>query len=294
MPVSLHGAAGPDGKDTLWVGADLITEEIDRNIAWGREHGLELRPAELVTGEHSGLRNPPRQPADNPALSAAVDETKVRWLAADASRMPEQQRVGRSWTVPRHPINLFFNVGTAVEEADEYNWLNTARADGGNGICTDRPDILTCRSPLDTARGYTDVVLPAEAASILSRVQDNDPRPHYVHQSNLAEERLLYPLLDRVLNDYRRFYADDTPIVCQRMADNGVALRRQTEWAEAVAAGRAAGFVVAGRIVTRAPDGVLVPLTAPIGATTGEHAFGDVYAGTSSAWVPPGQEVTLP
>ncbi|GGN50563.1 hypothetical protein FHR83_009229 [Actinoplanes campanulatus] len=69
--------------------------------------------------------------------------------------------------------------------------------------------------------------MPAEARAILARMQANDPRPYYVHQANLAEERLLYPLLDRVLDQYRTLYADTAPIVCQSMSDNGVALRRQ-------------------------------------------------------------------
>ncbi|MEV0895366.1 hypothetical protein [Actinoplanes sp. NPDC049802] len=276
-----------DGGDTVYVGADLIGDEITRNIAWGRDHGLDLRAGELVTGEHSGLRNPPRQPAGNPNLDDAVDDAKVRWLAADASRMPQPERVGDAWTVPRYPIDLFFNVGTAAEEIDEYNVLYAARCIGG-------PAGSTCRPPLDPATGYTDVVVPTEARAVLARMQGNDPRPHYVHQANLAEERLLYPLLDRVMEQYRRLYADTAPIVCQRMADNGVALRRQARWAEAVAAGKAGAFLAGGRVFAHAPDGVPVPLTVPAGSTVDGAAFGDAYAGTQSAWTPAGREVTLP
>ena len=95
-------------------------------------------------------------------------------------------------------MNVFYNAGRAAEQVDEYNWIYTSRAHGGSGICEDNPATTTClAAPLDTATGYADHIVPLEARIALGHVLANDPRPHYVHQSNLAEDRIAYPVLDR-------------------------------------------------------------------------------------------------
>ncbi|GAA0811400.1 hypothetical protein [Spirilliplanes yamanashiensis] len=276
-------ATGPDGAVRYATGAH-IADQVARNRAWGLARGLPLVEGELVTGEHSGLRVLPQQPADNPDLAPALDTTQVRWLAADNSRQPAQRAVGGALTVPRHPLNVFFNVGTAAEETDEYNWIYTARADGGSGVCEDNPATVTCVPPLDPATGYAEVIVPLETRLALARILGNDPRPHYVHQSNLAEERILYPLLDSILGTYRSLLADNTPIVCARLADSGAELRRQARWADAVAAGTAHAYLQDGVVHVTAPDGVDVPLTVPEGSTVDGAAFGTAYAGSRSAW----------
>ena len=115
----------------------------------------------------------------------------------DASREPAQRGVGSALGVPRHPINIFYNVANPDEEVSEYNWIYTSVADGGSGICTANPETTTCIAPLDPATGFTGHIVPEQVRIMLGYVLTNDPRPFYVHQSNLAESGLLYPVLDR-------------------------------------------------------------------------------------------------
>jgi hypothetical protein len=284
-------ATNPDGS-TRWTPEAAIRTEITTNRDWATRRGFPLDPAELVTGEHSGLKVLPQQPDHNPNLGPAVDGTGIGWLAADNSRMPEQIRVGAAYTVPRHPLNIFFNVATAAEEVDEYNWIYTSRALGGSGICDDNPATTTCITPLDPATGWTSMIVPQETRMALSRVLGNDPRPHFVHQSNLAEDRLLYPVLDGVLDTYRSLLNDNTPIVCERMSANGAALKRQAAWRSAAAGVTA--YIRDGVVTVEAPAGVQVPLTVPEGSHTAGNAFGEPYAGERSAWITGGAVVTVP
>ena len=103
-------------------------------------------------------------------------------------------------TVPRHPIDLDFDTATVTETIDQYNWVHTSRADGGNGECEADGG---CQKPAAPGTGFADHIVPVEADKVLDHMLTNDPRPHYVHQPQLTEDRTLYPLLDRVVGDYR-------------------------------------------------------------------------------------------
>ena len=275
----------------LWTSRAEISGQIRDNIDWAVGKGISVDRGELVTGEHSGLRTLPQQPVDNPHLAGALADNGVKWTASDNSREPSQRDVGAAKTVPRHPMNVYYNVGTAAEMADEYNWIYTARADGGSGICEGNPTSSCLPAPLDTATGYASHIVPQEARTALSHVVSNDPRPHYVHQSNLAEERLLYPVLDRVLADYRALFADNTPLVNPRQSEVGTELSRRAAWDEALAAGRVTAYRVGGTVTVRVPSGVTAPVTVPEGARKqlllGTAAFGTAYAGARSAWTTP-------
>ncbi len=126
-----------------------IVAQINQNKTWANQKGLPIEAGELVTGEHSGMRILPQQPADNPNLAPALTQTGVTSLGSDNSRDPLQRKIGSALTVPRHPINVFFNVAKVAEEVDEYNWIYTSRANGGSGICEDNPATTTCVAPLD-------------------------------------------------------------------------------------------------------------------------------------------------
>jgi hypothetical protein len=182
-------------------------------------------------------------------------------------------------------MNVFFNVATVEEQTDEYNWIYTSRADGGSGICEDHADTVTCIEPLNLQSGFASHIVPLETRLTMGRILSNDPRPHFVHQSNLTEDRLLYPVLDSVLDTYRVLLADNTPIVCQRMSAGGAELRRQTAWTAAVRSGDAGGYLQDGRVVVHAPEGVDVPITVPEGSLVGGDVFGDAYAGARSAYL---------
>ena len=140
-------------------------------------------------------------------------------------------RSGSALTVPRYPMNVYYNVGTAEEITDEYNWIYTSKADGGSGVCENNPTSTCLDDPLDTATGFESYILPQEARTALGHAVGNDPRPHYVHQSNLAEDRLLYPVLDKVLADYRALYADNAPLENPRQSAVGTELKRRARLA---------------------------------------------------------------
>lgn len=270
--------------DVRWTSESTITGEINQNKTWATTKNLPIDASELVTGEHSGLMILPQQPAENPHLAPALDATGIAWLAADNSRMPQQIQVGPARTVPRYPMNVYFNVAKKSEQVDEYNWIYTSRANGGSGICEDNPLTVTCITPLSTANGYQNYIVPLETRFVVSRMLGNDPRPHFVHQANITEERILYPMLDSVLNRYRSLLATNAPIVNPRLSAAGTTLRRQERWRAAVAAGDVSGYIQDKQVHVVAPEGVAVPVTAVEGTLSGSTAFGEAYAGKRSAW----------
>ncbi|MFE9565058.1 hypothetical protein ACFYM0_28550 [Streptomyces sp. NPDC006487] len=269
-----------------------ISAQIRDNNNWAASKGITTDRTELVTGEHSGLKTLPQQPQDNPNLAGALADNGVKWAGSDNSREPAQRAVGAALTVPRHPMNVYYNTGTNAEMADEYNWIYTSRADGGSGICEDNPATSTCLpAPLDAASGYLDHIVPAEARTAMRHVLNNDPRPHYVHQSNLAEDRTLYPVLNQVLDTYRTLYAPSAPIVNQSMKDTGVEFQRRAAWNAAVAANQFTAYRIGKVVTVKAPSGVVAPVTAPTGTKKqlllGTADFGTAYAGSRSTWTAP-------
>ncbi|MFI9612017.1 hypothetical protein ACIHCM_10065 [Streptomyces sp. NPDC052023] len=268
-----------------WVSREDISDEIADNRVWGEVAGLPVDDDELVTGEHSGLRVLPQQTSDNPHLALALADNGVEWLASDNSREPGQRTVGPATTVPRHPMNVFYNAGRAAEQVDEYNWIYTSRAQGGSGICEDNPHTTTCMpAPLDLATGYQDHIVPLERQIALGHVLANDPRPHFIHQSNLAEDRIAYPVLDGVLAGYATLFAENTPVVNLRMRDIGTELQRRAAWRSAVESGQVTAYRTGTTITVEGPGGVAIPATMPEGTTRGGSAFAEAYAGDRSGW----------
>ncbi|MGW0827601.1 hypothetical protein [Streptomyces sp. NPDC002845] len=283
-------AKNADGSTRYMSRAD-ISAEIARNHDWARSHGLPLDRTELVTGEHSGLKTLPQQPDDNPNLARALADNGIKWTASDNSREPRQRPVGSALTVPRHPMNLYYNVGTAEEMVDEYNWIYASAADGGSGICENNPTSTCLDQPLDAATGYQEHIVPQEARTGLVHALGNDPRPHYAHQSNLAEDRLLYPVLDKVLADYRALFADNTPLVNPRQSAIGTELKRRAAWQTAIAVNKVTAYRVGNTVTVTAPSGTQIPVTAPEGTRKqlllGTTTFGTPYAGARSDWTTP-------
>lgn len=269
-----------------------ISAQIRDNNNWAAAKGITTDRTELVTGEHSGLKTNPQQPQDNPNLAGALADNGVKWAGSDNSREPEQRAVGAALTVPRHPMNVYYNTGTNAEMADEYNWIYSSRAHGGSGICEDNPGTSTCLpAPVDAVTGYLDYIVPQEARTALRHVLANDPRPHYVHQSNLAEDRTLYPVVNRVLDTYRTLYAPSAPIVNQSMKDTGVELSRRAAWDKALANNQVTAYRIGTAVTVKTPSGVAAPVTAPTGTKKqmllGTADFGTAYAGTRSTWTSP-------
>jgi hypothetical protein len=239
------------------VPGEMLETEVARNARFAAEHGLAIDVRELVTGEHSGLRHP--------ALPAVLRTTGVRFLADDNSREPRQRRVGPALTVPRHPTNLYFNVCRRAAQLDEHHHLFTARFGrerGGGGVVRLAPATSWER------------FVQTEADTILGHVLANDPRPHYIHQSNLTGDRMAFDLLDAVLERHRALFA--CPLEQPTLAEAGIELARQVAWEAAARAHRACGYLQGGRVHVRTAERLAVPLTGVPG-----------MAGEGSGWTDP-------
>ncbi|MGO1054859.1 Agd3-related carbohydrate-binding protein [Crossiella sp. CA198] len=283
-------ATNPDGT-VKWLPQAEIVTEINKNHQWGVNKGLALQRNEMLAGEHSGTKILPQQGQDNPNFVAALRQTGVTWIGLDASREPGLRQVGTAQGVPRYPISVYYNVGSRAEMTDEYNWIYTSRANGGSGICEDNPHTTTCIQPLG-ANGFDSYIVPTQVRLGMRFILGNDARPQYAHQSNIAEDRLLYPMVEGMLAGYRTAFAANAPIVNPRLSEAGTVMQRQNNWRAQVAAGKVSGYILNGRVHTSAPSGVDVPITVPEGTRTPGMLggliqgplWGQVYAGERSDW----------
>lgn len=259
--------------EVRWTPERRIALQIEENVRWGRARNLPVRRDELVTAGHTGLAAPPGQPLDNPDLAPALGTTGVRWLAADRARDPLSRRVGTASTVPRYGLGLFAGAGTEREQIDAHAYRYGEGSRGEDG---------------DPAGGYRSYLVPRAARAALGHVLAADPAPHHLHQSNLAEDRIAYPLLDRVLTDYRRLFTSGTPLGNPRPRAIARDLQRRAVWAEAVRNGKVTAYRVGGTVTVRAPAGVEVPVTAPPGTrqrfSRGDAEVGRPYAGRAAGW----------
>ena len=213
--------------------------------------------------------------------------------------------------VPRHPINIYYNVSTDAQELDEYNTLYTS-----------------------TLATYPDIV-NSVASQMLQYMLTNNPEPSYVHQTNIigmlpgctdatwaanpntcetapdptctaatcmpataptAGDGTLYSVLDPLLAAYHTYFSALTPYVQLTEGQIGTVLADQSAWsapaASDVTATETNGVVT---ITNTGTSAIEVPATMPNGTTTGGAAFGQAYGGDLSAWVDlaAGASVTL-
>lgn len=270
--------------NTVWVSRATVDEQILANIDWANDNGFPIDRAELVSGEHSGLRSLPQQTVDNPRFVNALGPAGVQYVGLDASREPVARPIGAALGVPRHPINIFYNASTKAEEIDEYNWVYTSRANGGSGLCEDNP-ASTCIAPLDPVTGWDTYVLPLQVRIANSFLLRNDPRVFYVHQSNLTGDRIAYPWIEGMLSAYRNTYSANAPLVNATFRATSDALNQQQTWAQTLAAGSVTGYVQANTITLLGPSGTRVPITAPDSTLLGGILFGNDYGGEHSGYV---------
>jgi hypothetical protein len=219
-----------------------LRNEIRRNVEFARGAGLTLDGTELVSGNHSGLRNV--------ELPAALADTGVRWLAADNSRDPVQRTIGPARTVPRHPTNMYFNVCTREAQLDEYHHLFRARMGHESSAAT-----MTRLAPATTWVRFLDL----EARTMLQHILANDPRPHYVHQSNLAGDRMFYDLVDATLDRHRALFSVE--VAQPTLAEAGAELARQAAWQDALHDRSVTAFLKDGRVHLSSTEPVQVPVT---------------------------------
>lgn len=295
----------PTTGATQWMDAATIEAEISQNITWAQQNGVPFNPSEIVTGDYSGLAISPQQPQDNPNFVTAVTALGLRAVASDASREPNQRQVGSALTVPRHPINIFYNASTVSAEVSEYNWLYTSPADGGGGYCTNNPLVATCIAPLNVTTGFSSYIVPLETAITMGQILSNDPRPIMIHQTNLTGDRIMYPVLDSVLSAYRSAMNASAPVESITLDQAAQLLFEQTAWNKSWSSvpgstPEVQAYVQDGQVHLALQHGTLsVPMTAPTGTTvvttTGTPIFGHPYAGEQSAWLTlgSGSPVTL-
>jgi hypothetical protein len=247
-----------------------LRSEIRRNVEFARGAGLTIDETELVSGNHSGL--------GSRELPRALAETGVRWIAADNSRDPVQRRIGPARTVPRHPTNMYFNVCDREAQLDEYHHLFLARMGRASAASATR------LAPATTWRRFLDL----EAETMLRHVLANDPRPHYVHQSNLAGDRMLYDLVDAVLDRHHDLFSVD--VAQPTLAEAGAELARRAAWQEALDGRAVTAFLQDGHVHLRSTEPVQVPVTGTA-ATTGEH--GRASSGWTATVGPQDDDVVL-
>ena len=239
------------------MSAAAIQEEIVKNRKWARKNKIRANYRELVTGEHSGL--------SNPAMVQALNNTRIKWIAADNSKQPLQYQIGRATTIPRHPSNLYYNVGTFEEQLDEYNYIYYDN-------CTNTPT-TTCFSAPATWADY----VKSESTIMLRHVLTNDPKPHYVHQSNLAEDGTMYPVVDAMLERYAKYVK--VPIQQPTFSGSGVLLDRHAVWkaSSRPVPALSKSYYFNGYIYLRGNNTVIVPVTGT--------SLGSTYGGERSGWV---------
>jgi hypothetical protein len=272
----------------VWAaGTGLINSQISRNFTWAKQNGIPAEPGVVATGEYSGLRLLPQQPVDNPYLVRAVGPDKIKWLAMDASREPAIRHIGAALGVPRRPIDVGYDVATVANEVNEFNWFNTSKADGGSGLC-ETSTTTRCLKPLNPQTGWTSYILPEQAKIVYAALLNNDPRPFFMHQSNLTGDRIAYPVMNAVLAAYRSVFAPSAPIINMPMSGGGMVLWNQTLWAQAVGAGSISAWVQGNTVTVTGPAGMPVPLTVPtttrVGSAAGP-AFGSPYGGGRSGYM---------
>ena len=274
-----------DGQIVWAAGPSLIDSQILQNFTWARQNGIPAEPGVVASGEYSGLPMLPQQPVDNPYLDQAMGPDGIKWIALDASREPNMRYVGAALGIPRHPIDVGDDVDTVAEEVSEFNWYNTSKADGGSGICQGSK-VTACLRPLNPKTGWTSFIAPGQVQIVFDAVLNNDPRPFFMHQSNLTGDRLAYTVMDATLSAYRAVYGASAPIVNLPMSSDGVVLHNQQLWATALREGLVTAWVQGNTVTISGPAGTTVPVTVPAGTTAGSGgpAFGSPYANELSQY----------
>jgi hypothetical protein len=227
--------------------------------------------------------------AANPNFAPALADAGVTAIASDSSKPYPQNPsslAGAQWpagssfmtgsarTVPRYPTNVYYNVATQAQLLDEYNYLYNPPALGG--VCVPSA-VTTCQTTPSTWAG----VLQGEADRMFGHMMGNDPRPHYFHQTNIAQTQIagggvLYPILDTVLANYRRYFAPNAGLVQLAHVEIGNLIARQDAW-QAAGAGQVSGYIE-GNQVTIVNSGAAATL--PLSGTE----VGELYGGTRSGW----------
>jgi len=227
----------------------------------------------------------------NASFAAALEGAGVRYIATDSSKpypqTPTESRgptyaAGETWVdgraraVPRYPTNVYYNVATRRQLLDEYNYLYLPPERGG--VC-----VLTLVTTCFTEAATWEVFVERESQLMFTHMMGNDPRPHYFHQTNLAQSRsaegaVLYPVVDATVALYERYFSTTSaPIQQLTHTQIGDLLGRQSTWAGANGA-TVIGYIEREDVVVT--NGERSAIEVPLTGTE----IGSSYAGGRSGW----------
>ena len=223
-----------------------ITAQITPEHHWARAQRHHHRQAGADHRRALRAAGLPQMPTDNPNLALALPAAGVKYLAATrpASRPPGA--VGPALTVPRHPMNIYYNVATRAEEVDEYNWIYT-RAERRQRDLRANP-ASTCITPLPGASGVRQL---HRAGRGRHRVRPRRVRPTRARTTRTSptspRTRCCTRCSTRSWRATGRYFAANTPLVNPRMAEVAEQLRRAEAWRAAVARRPVEAFVADGQ-----------------------------------------------
>jgi hypothetical protein len=224
----------------------------------------------------------------NPNFAGALRSAGIRNTGGDASKpypVNPTSTTGPTYpagtsfvengfrVIPRWPTNVYYNTATQAQQLDEYNYLYLPPELGGACVNT---SITTCFS---SPASWSDYVR-AESDRIFGHMMGNDPRPHYFHQTNLAESEradgaVFYPVLNAMLADYSRWFNASEPIVQLTPTQISDQLARQETWSAATGV---TGYIEGTRVTIT--NGGAATLTVPLSGTE----VGTPYGGMRSGW----------
>ena len=197
---------------------------------------------------------------------------------------------GTAQVVPRHPINIYYNASTEAQEVDEWNTLFLEPSKGGQ---CENTSTTTCETK---AANFAEII-NSVVSGMFQNMMNNDPRPSYVHQTNImgkppagppttgtppntpekTGDGLLYSVLNPLLEEYGKYFVSTAPYEQLTLEAIGNLLAEQKAWSQANTS-QVSGYIE-GSQVTINNSGAAV--NAPLTGVTG---IGTSYGGITSGW----------
>jgi hypothetical protein len=264
--------------------AAVIRDELTRNDTFANQRRLTgYFKDSMVQPDISGLNTLPGGANNTLAQQTAYNWGIRNWIS-DTSRVGWNNPSPNTgfWApgapgllvIPRRPTNIFYNVSTPAQVADEYNYFY---APGGLFPYWPSP------------RTYAQII-DIESDNVLAYVLQGDNDPLMFHISNVraydGSHSVMGDLLTSVFTKYRALY--NIPIQGPNQHQLGLNMR---QWMTYKSSGAQAVLNPCSSIQLTVTQAAAVPVT---GVTYGTS--GDTYNGqrTSNVTVNPGQTVTVP
>jgi hypothetical protein len=243
--------------------------------------GAAATPKAPPATNNAALAPYPQNPAFAPGIAAAG----IAYTASDASKAYPPAAAGQTFfdgavqAVPRYPSNVYYNASRQGQQLDEYNHIYVSPP---GGACVPIANVTTCRS---TPASWAEYVT-SETRVMFRHLVDNDPRPHYVHQSNLADYNpalpethpdqggIAYPVFGALLDRYAAAYT--TPLVQLTHTQIGQTLAQQARWAATTSV---TGWLQDGKLHLK--NAGTAPADVPLTGTS----EGTLYGGEKSGWI---------